>query len=223
MPGAIPSLRTVQRNIAAEYSPLQEGTFRFDELLEHLQSFKASKVVTLGEDSTRVVSRVQYDSETNKLVGFVLPCNDNGLPICDSFLAMSFKAMETSFKEGSLAKYAFVYMIQPLTIAVPAFCLACIGTDNKFDAELVIKCWHYIHNELNQCGITLVSIGADGDSRELRAMQVSTQLLSSTQSSISSLLCVNNKITIPSEWKEWFAMKRPGRHGTWYKTWYMWL
>ena len=118
--------------------------------------------------------------------------------------------METSFKEGSLAKYAFVYMIQPLTIAVPAFCLACIGTDNKFDAELVIKRWHYIHNELNQCGITLVSIGAYGDSRELRAMQVSTQLLSSTQSSISSLSCVNNKITIPSEWKEWFAMKRPG-------------
>lgn len=75
--------------------------------------------------------------------------------------------METSFKEGSVAKYAFVYMIQSLTIGVPAFCLSCIGTDNKFDAELFIKCWH---KELSQCGITLVSIGVDGDSRELRAM-----------------------------------------------------
>jgi len=70
--------------------------------------------------------------------------------MCDSFLATSFEAMEASFKEGSVAKYAFVYMIQPLTIGVPAFCLACIGMDNKFNAELVIKCWHYIHNELNQ-------------------------------------------------------------------------
>ena len=41
-------------------------------------------------------------------------------------------------------------------------------------------------------------------------MQVSTQLLSSTQSSLSLLSCINNKIIIPSEWKEWFAMKRPG-------------
>ena len=187
LPRALPSLQTVQRIITAEYSPFQEGTFRFDELLEHLKCFNASKVVSLGEDSTRVASRVQYDSETNKLVGFVLPCNDTGLPICDSFLATSFSAMEASFKEGSLAKYAFVYMIQPLTIGVPAFCLACIGTDNKFDAELVIKRWHYIHNELNQRGITLVSIGEDGDTRELRAMQVSTQLLSSTQSTLSSL------------------------------------
>ena len=127
--------------------------------MEHLQCFKALKVVSLGEDSTSVVSRVQCDSETNKLVGFVLPCTDNELPICDSFLATSFKAMETSFKEGILAKYTFVYMIQPLNIAVPAFCLACIGTDNNFYAELVIKHWNNIHNQLNQCRVTLVSIG----------------------------------------------------------------
>ena len=56
----------------------------------------------------------------------------------------------------------------------------------------------------------LVSIGADGDSRKLKAMQVSTQLLSSTQnSSINLLSSINNKITIPSEWKKWFAMKWP--------------
>ena len=168
---------TVQRIIAAEYSPFQEGTFIYDELLEHLKCFNAFKVVSLGEYSTHVVLRVQYDSETNKLVGFVLPCG------------------------------------------VPAFCLACIDTDNKFDAELVIKHWHYIHNELNQRGITLISIGADGDSRELRAMQVSTQLLSSTQSTLSSLSSMSNRITIPYEWKKWFVMKRPGnsvhsRHGT---------
>jgi len=115
--------------MAAEYSPFQEGTFRFrfDELLEHLKCFNASKVVSLGEDSPCVVSRVQYDAETDKLVGFVLPCNDNGLPLCDSFLATSFGVMETSFKKGSVAKYAFVYMIQPLIIGVPTFCLSTIN------------------------------------------------------------------------------------------------
>ena len=93
---------TLQRNIAAEYSTFQEGKFRFNELLEHLKCYNAYKVVSLGEDSTCVISGVHY--ETNKLVGLVLPCNDNGLHICDSFLATSFKAMETSFQEGSVTK-----------------------------------------------------------------------------------------------------------------------
>lgn len=64
MPRALPSLQTVQRNIVAEYSTFQEGKFRFNELLEHLKCYNASKVVSLGEDSTRVVSGVHYDSET---------------------------------------------------------------------------------------------------------------------------------------------------------------
>lgn len=45
LPRALPCLRTVQRNIAAEYSPFQEGVFRFDELLDHLNSFNAAKLV----------------------------------------------------------------------------------------------------------------------------------------------------------------------------------
>jgi len=46
-------------------------------------SYNAAKVVSLREDATLVVSRVEYDGKTDKLVGFVLPCNDEGVPICD--------------------------------------------------------------------------------------------------------------------------------------------
>lgn len=73
-------------------------------------------------------------------------------------------------------------MAQHLEIEVPGFCLACKRTDNKFNANIVIKCLQYIHDHLSQRGICLVSVGADGDAQELRAMQVSKQLLSSTQS-----------------------------------------
>jgi len=204
---ALPNLRTVQRYIAAEYTPFEEGVFRFDELLVHLNSYNAAKVVSLGEDATRVVSRVEYDVKTDKLVGFVLPCNDEGLPICDSFLATSFETLETYFKRGSVAKYAFVYMAQPLTVGVPAFCLACMGTDNRFNADIVANRWKYIYDELSQRGISLVSVGADGDSRELRAMQVSTHLLSSQK--VPNLLSIGKSIHIPSDWKAWFAMKHP--------------
>lgn len=68
----------------------------------------------------------------------MLPCDGDGLPICDSFIATSFETMEKYFENTSLAKYAFVYMVQPLTKGVPPFCLACMGTDNKFNFEIIM-------------------------------------------------------------------------------------
>ena len=57
---ALPSLRTVQRIISKDYKPFYEGQFRFDELLVHLISYKAVKVVSLGEDARRLIGRVEY-------------------------------------------------------------------------------------------------------------------------------------------------------------------
>jgi len=149
---------------------------------------------------------VQYDVESDKLVGFVLPCNEDGLPQSDCFIATDFESMQAFF---SNANYAFVYMVQPLGDKAPAICLSCIGTDNKFSAELVLKCWNYVYNELNKWGTHLLSTGADGDSRELKAMQVSTQLLSSSSGPLSTLSPPSNKLDIPSSWSSWFVMKRP--------------
>ena len=209
MPQALPSLRTVQRFVAKDYQPIHEGVFRFDELLNHLIAFKCPKIVSIGEDATRVIKKVQYDVESDKLVGFVLPCCDNGLPQSDAFIATDFESMQEFFSVSSVAKYAFVYMVKPLTDKVPAFCLSCIGTDNRFSAELVLKRWNYINSELKSRGIHLLSIGADGDSRELKAMQVSTQLLSSSPGSLSRMSLAANTIEIPSTWSSWFLLKRP--------------
>ena len=121
------------------YHPIGEGCFRFDELLNHLNAFKCQKVVALGEDATCVIKKIQYDPNTNKLVGFVLPCDESGLPLCDSFMATTFESMENYFCNESVVNYTFVYMVQPLAENVPAFCLSCLGTNNKFDAEIVLK------------------------------------------------------------------------------------
>ena len=94
---ALPSLRTVQHIVSKDYKPFHEGQFRFDELLVHLNSYKATKIVSIGEDATRLIGRVEYDSESNRLVGFVLPCNDRGLPLCDAFTAETFKSIEEAF------------------------------------------------------------------------------------------------------------------------------
>ena len=65
--------------------------------------------------------------------------------------------------------------------------------------------------ECKKLGIAVVSFGADGDSRELKSMQVSTHLLTSSVNFISCLSpsdCLG-VISIPSEWRKWFGVKKP--------------
>ena len=139
LPQALPCLRTVQHIVHSEYKAIAEGDFQFDNLLQHIKQYQAPMVVAVGEDATRVIARVEYDYETGCCVGFVLPVNKNGLPLVDSFRAVSFPAVERMISSNEIAKYAYVYMVQPLGENVPPFCLACIGTNNKFTFETVLN------------------------------------------------------------------------------------
>ena len=88
-------------------------------------------VVSVAEDATRVIARNEHDYETDRCVGFVLPMTKSGIPIADSLRAVSFECIESMF-ENEIARSAYVYMAQPLCENTPPFCLACIGTNNKF-------------------------------------------------------------------------------------------
>ena len=88
---------------------------------------------------TCVLSRVEYDCKTDSCVGFVLPLNDEGPPEIDSVLAISFRSIKEMFQNHTKA---CVYMAQSLDQSIPAFCLACLGTDNKFTAEHVLMRWN---------------------------------------------------------------------------------
>ena len=204
LPEALPCLKTVQRMMNSEYCNMSEGELRFDELLRHINLYKAPKVITIGEDATRVISKVQYDHDTNQMVGFVLPCDNNGILLTDSFLPTSFQQMEKCFLDNDIAKYAFVYMAQPLAENVPAFCLACLGTKNKFDHQLVQQRWSYIITECHKRGIKVIRFGANGDSREMKAMLRSSHLFFDETSSDTFQF---SKVMIPKEWHAWFAIK----------------
>ena len=155
VPQALPCARTIQTAIHSEYQVIDEGSFRFDELKEHIDRYKAPSFVSIAEDATRVVGRVEYDCATDRCVGFVLPLNSDGLPAIDAFVAVSFSAMEDTFRKNSVVKYAYVYMAQPLWQNVPPFCLACLGTDNKFSAEDLLPRWKYITDECSRRNITV--------------------------------------------------------------------
>ena len=69
-----------EREAKKRYTVPCEGEFLFDKLLVHLEAYSAERIVSISEDATRVVSRVEYDDSSDKIVGFVLPLNNNGLP-----------------------------------------------------------------------------------------------------------------------------------------------
>ena len=104
-----------------------------------MESYNAQKVVAIAEDATRVIARADYDYENDRVVGFVLPCDDAGLPLSDTFLAKSLSAIEKMFVTSELAKYAYAYVAQPMCLNVPPFCIACMGSNNRFTAEDVLQ------------------------------------------------------------------------------------
>ena len=42
--------------------------FLFDQLVAHLEAYSASRVVSISEDATRVIPRVEYDQTKDELV-----------------------------------------------------------------------------------------------------------------------------------------------------------
>lgn len=116
--------------------------------------------------------------------------------------------MERCFAESEIAKNAFVYMAQPLAENMPAFCLSCLGINNKHDFTLVTKRWSYIVSECAKRNIAVVSFEADGDSCELKAMLYSAHLSHSEAFIIPDALNVN-RLLVPKDWLSWFAIKDP--------------
>ena len=105
------------------------GPLAYEFLQKNLHQALPS-LLTIQRHIIQTKSCVEYDSQTDRCVGFVLPLSENGLSLIDSsFLAVSFDAIKNNM--FATAKYAYVFMAQPLAQITPAFCLACFGIDNK--------------------------------------------------------------------------------------------
>ena len=101
-------------------------------------------------------------------------------------------------------------MAQLLLSSAPAFILACMGTDNKFTAEHVLKSWQFIQDECIKRGITIVSFGADGDSRELKGMRVASHLMLKKSHPLAEHSPARQQsIRLPKTWFNWFAVRMP--------------
>lgn len=176
---ALPALPSVNRYIHKTNCRVIEGIPRFDELNQYLEERNHEKVVTLSEDGTRIVGRIQYDKYTNQLVGFTLPLNkNNGLPVPFSFPARNAPEIMQHFSENNTTSALVnVIMARPMsTKPPPAFCLLIYGTDNKYTADDVCNRWRYIVQKLKELGITVLCISSDSDPRYNTAMKTMSML-----------------------------------------------
>ena len=104
-------------------------------------------------------------------------------------------------------------MVQSMSLNVPPFCLALLGTDNCFNVKAILSRWKYIVKECNTRGIHVIGFGADGDSRLLTSMRLSAKLHSCSPQYqyyplISSDMFQQGKSPIiPPAWNTWFSAK----------------
>ncbi|KAE8739775.1 hypothetical protein FOCC_FOCC014722 [Frankliniella occidentalis] len=172
LPGSLPSITTLDRTFNLHKSIPVEGEIRLAELSQYLTDNNYPRTVILAEDATRIVNRVQYDSKTNQIVGFVPALLENGLPAVKSFPATSASVIKGYFEGNKVSSNAYVMMAQPLAEKAGAFCLGLFGSDNKFSAVDVGRRIQWIKFEAYQrYRITVLAVAADGDARLLKCMQ----------------------------------------------------
>lgn len=100
--GLVPSISSTDKYIYRPNHVIFEGELRCDELLVYLKDRKQPLWVSLSEDATRIENRVQHDSRTNQLIGFVLPINkENGMPRAFVYKDRSADEMVEHFTNGT--------------------------------------------------------------------------------------------------------------------------
>lgn len=169
---ALPSLSSTNRYIRKFNCHITEAVLRCDELKVYLEERNLPLVVSLLEDGTRIVDRVQYCAVTNQLIGLVPPIrNETGMPIPFTRPARNASEILQHFsKEHSVSSYLNVVMAQPIGSA-PPFCLLVFGSDNTYSANDVINRWNYITLQLKKIGIDTLTIASDSDPRYNSAMR----------------------------------------------------
>lgn len=193
---ALPSLVSVNRYIRQANSKIIEGIPRVEELLVYLASRNLPLKVSLSEDATRIIGRVQYDSITNQLMGFVLPINkSNGMPIPFSFPAKNAETILSHFSnQNSTSQFLNVVMVQPLS-DTPPFGLMVYGTDNKQSTNDIINRWLFLRQKLKEKNIDLLTISTDSDPRYNSAMRCLSKLGTTSDSTWFS--CGNMSTELP--------------------------
>lgn len=155
-PLSLPSVSTVDRFLKDKGPTIVQGEFRINELLNYLSVRNLPLRISLSEDATRITPKVDYDPNTNQLVGFALPLDKNGMPITGLFETKNAKQIQGHFTNTNhISSNVIVQMTQPQSLNIPSFCLNLYLTNNKYTAENVLSRWNYTLKYLEEKGLVI--------------------------------------------------------------------
>ncbi|CAF3638763.1 unnamed protein product [Rotaria sp. Silwood1] len=209
MPGALPSLITIQAKLSKAGFRALEGEFRYDDMNKYMNEIN-SKFAFCSEDCTSTLRRIVYDVRSNSFIGFTPPLDENGMPHIKYFRTNSIEDLKSWFEEKEMSHLLNLHMIQPICInnqISPSFALAAYGTNGKYTALDIIRRWYTIFEESSSRGIRIVGYSTDTDPKYLLAMKLVSGffgvLINNPKSKHSSLL----KVAVPTSWS-WFYLPR---------------
>lgn len=182
--GLIPSLPSTNRYIQTMNYRVIEAIPRFDELNIYLESRKLPKIVSLSEDATRIVGRVQYDRKTNQVIGFTPPLdNESGMPVPFLFPARNSIEMISYFEnDHTESESVIAVMAQPFSKETKhSFCLMLFGANKKYTGLDVANRWSFMIDALKNRGIVVLNVSSDSDTKYNAAMRKLSQLGKKTE------------------------------------------
>lgn len=134
-----------------EHKPrIIEGELRCKQLKRFLEVLEVPLRVWLSEDASGIVSKIEFDPQTNQMIGIVLPMDSStGMPTAFTYLARNAEEIELNMRQNK-STLVYVVMAQPLVKNVPPFILQLFGTNNKFKTSQVLQRWKHTINALNR-------------------------------------------------------------------------
>ncbi|CAF1136421.1 unnamed protein product [Adineta steineri] len=212
LPGALPSvvtLNTFNENINLG---LRECEFRFDSLKNHLVAIDANYIFS-SEDTTGIIQSIYYDSKDDCFIGFCSPLM-NGLPLMNTFKTDNYHQLENWFQHTNRSSLINTHLIEPIPTNNSShahsrpYILSAYGTDDVVTATDILRRWMFLFNECKERDIRLVGFSSDCAPKYLKAMRLALGFF--TRAPNIDLITGNDNILnigIPSTWRFFYMRK----------------
>lgn len=83
-------------------------------MIQHIQTNAYLKEVAIVEDGTKLIENIEYDADSNSIMGLVLPLDDStGMPRINCFPAETAKQICDAIRNTSKSSYVQVVLAKP--------------------------------------------------------------------------------------------------------------
>lgn len=172
-----PSKSTIERNKYELFPKMQLGVIYIDRYRDWVTSNGYTNVTHIASDATATETKVQYDSATGTIIGFVPKLNPiTGMPSEKSFVADSPSNVLSFFEDSKYKKADNVILIlaTPLQHNAPSFPVAIFPTDNKYTSETAYNRCGYVSDVFESENFEVVCSSTDADAKEKGGAKIQT-------------------------------------------------